>query len=121
MNTYKALQLVAAGALAFCLNGLATAHTVDLNADNAQAKGSVATIASAGGVSLHAMQTPANRNVIRTGVRNGGFIFHSNDNVSCVPEPSEYLLMLVGVGLVGFMAYRRQRHFSSMAPVLSAT
>ncbi len=118
MNTSKALQLVAAGALAFCLNGLAMAHTVDLSGDSAQAKGSVATVAAAGGVSLHAMQTSANGNVIRTGVRNGGFFF--NKNVSCVPEPSEYLLMLVGAALVGFMAYRRQQHSSSMTPALSS-
>jgi hypothetical protein len=48
--------------------------------------------------------TPATGNFVLTGYR--------ITPVSPVPEPNVFALMLVGVGLVGFMSYRRQRYFN---------
>ncbi len=123
MNTYKAVQFMAGVALAVGMNGLAMAHSVDLNS-GAAATVSVATVtgnpasaftAPRGVVSMsyHAVgHSTSIDNLMRAGfvVPNGDF-----KSKLCfwfcpiVPEPSVYLLMLSGVGLVCFMAYRRQR------------
>lgn len=48
--------------------------------------------------------TPSTGNFTLTG--------YSHTPVTPVPEPNVFALMLVGVGLVGFMYYRRQRYFN---------
>jgi hypothetical protein len=39
-------------------------------------------------------------------------ISYSHTPVTPVPEPNVFALMLVGIGLVGFMSYRRQPYFN---------
>lgn len=130
MKTCKAIQLVAAGALALGLNGLAMAHSIDLNSKSASVRGSVATIATGsafapartGGTANPSMKDRArdatHHGVIRAGYHDHGPTVHPCWG-PCVPEPSAYLMMLAGVGIVGFMSYRRQRQSISAGPMLS--
>lgn len=118
MKTSKVIQLVFAGALAFALNGVAVAQSFHLNAS---ATHSVATTDLSdspfigGPVGLHSPQ-PSLGNFDKGGY---GDTLRVRQCPS-VPEPSMYLLMLAGVGLIGFMSYRRQRYFMSTEPVLSS-
>ncbi len=129
MYTFKAIRFLAAAALAVGLNGITMAHPVDLNTATLAmgvtsfAGRSASFAAAAAGVHELDALSMTNRHhvydqrhsaaigdLVRTGLTNfwppkppcGGQI------CAPVPEPSVFLLMLAGMGLFGFVAYRRQ-------------
>lgn len=180
MKTFKAIQLVAAGALALGLNGTAAAGAINLNTSvnysnsSANSKmsedyysftlGSLSNVlfkytnqgllsTGPGTLSIYqdlgtAGPSPINKDTLgstasiasgtsswsvsRLAAGNyyllvdawlpgkpkggsettGSFTLTSYTATPAVPEPSTYALLLAGVGLVGFMSYRRQRYFS---------
>lgn len=120
MKTSLAIQLVFAGALALALNGVAAATPLHLNTS---ATGSVAAAALVPASPLHVGSIGGSDGGIAPKPSFGGFDRDRDHkgSVPCVPEPSVYLLMLAGVGLIGFLSYRRQRYFASTDSVLSGT
>jgi hypothetical protein len=182
MKTYKVIQLMVAGALAFGLNGVAVGGSINLNTpvnyinhsnktkefvdyfsfsltslsdvifnytdsgllpnstlsifiDNKKTGpsplkkdtlvvGSIASITSPSG-SLDITLASGNYYLLvdaflpKKGLHpntpsTGDFtlISYSATPVTSVPEPNVFALMLVGIGLVGFMSYRRQSYFN---------
>lgn len=119
MKTYKVIQLMVAGALALALNGVAVAQSLHLNAS---ATGSIASTGLVPGPSLHTSTDgliPSQPSFGKFG--HGDLDDRKVPQCAPVPEPSVYLLMLAGVGLIGFMSYRRQRYLMSNGQVLSST
>ncbi len=106
MKIQTVIQVLAAALLALGMNGLAMAKPVDLSVKSAP--GTVASITNAPGAFSIASTSVERSNVSIAARKAGTDNLHRTWFRPPVPEPSVYLLMLAGVGLVGFVSYRRR-------------